>query len=701
MPDQIFFNAHHSPIGSFASFTMGCPGAKGGFDLERAQPPKEDLYIGLEEQEGGVYQMLPFYGTGEDESKRFDVEKADDYASNPSVIRMFGRQEIARDFRLGTDTWSAGDLTFRLYNQIRSVPDPETASEALLKEVLVPAVLAELTVDNTKGDSARTAFVGYKGSDPYSMARKWEGEAAKGLAAIGQGRITGIAALEDEGIQTGQHFSLEKIILDASNRQFGLGSAASLLLVTPAGEKRTFRLAICFYREGIVTTGIEASYWYTRYFGRIEEVGRYALQHFDTLKQQALEADALLNQNRLSEDQRFMLAHAIRSYYGSTQLLDWNGRAFWVVNEGEYRMMNTFDLTVDQLFYELRFNPWTVRNELDVYAERYSYRDQVLFPGSEELHPGGISFTHDMGIANALSRPEYSSYEMTGISDCFSYMTHEQLVNWVLCAAVYAHRSGDRAWLKGKLPLLQECLVSLQNRDHPEETERNGVMGLDSSRCGGGAEITTYDSLDVSLGQARNNLYLASKTWAAYVALEQLFGDNGMAEQSAAAALQADRCAATIVSHMTEGGYIPAVMGEGNDSRIIPAIEGLVFPYVLDCKEALDPNGRFGAYLSALRKHLDTVLAPGICLFPDGGWKLSSTSDNSWLSKIYLCQFIARKILGLPWDEAGHKSDAAHAAWLTDPRNSFWSWSDQIIAGIAKGSKYYPRGVTAILWLEE
>jgi hypothetical protein len=40
-------------------------------------------------------------------------------------------------------------------------------------------------------------------------------------------------------------------------------------------------------------------------------------------------------------------------------------------------------------------------------------------------------------------------------------------------------------------------------------------------------------------------------------------------------------------------------------------------------------------------------------------------------------------------------------AWLTDVELSYWSWSDQIIAGKITGSKYYPRGVTSILWLEE
>ncbi|MMZ68437.1 Beta-xylosidase precursor [compost metagenome] len=71
------------------------------------------------------------------------------------------------------------------------------------------------------------------------------------------------------------------------------------------------------------------------------------------------------------------------------------------------------------------------------------------------------------------------------------------------------------------------------------------------------------------------------------------------------------------------------------------------------------------------------------------------------MSKIYLSQFIARHILGLPWDEAGAAADAAHAAWLTSKDNAYWSWSDQMLAGVICGSRYYPRGVTAILWLDE
>ena len=55
----------------------------------------------------------------------------------------------------------------------------------------------------------------------------------------------------------------------------------------------------------------------------------YALERFDQLKRAWEEGGRLLDgAGHLSEDQRFMLTHAIRSYYGSTQLLDAGGEPF-------------------------------------------------------------------------------------------------------------------------------------------------------------------------------------------------------------------------------------------------------------------------------------------------------------------------------------------------------------------------------------
>ena len=46
--NEIFFNAHHSPMGAFASFTLGCRGAKGGLGLELSKPADQNIFIGLE-----------------------------------------------------------------------------------------------------------------------------------------------------------------------------------------------------------------------------------------------------------------------------------------------------------------------------------------------------------------------------------------------------------------------------------------------------------------------------------------------------------------------------------------------------------------------------------------------------------------------------------------------------------------------------
>jgi lipopolysaccharide assembly outer membrane protein LptD (OstA) len=110
---------------------------------------------------------------------------------------------------------------------------------------------------------------------------------------------------------------------------------------------------------------MDTTYYYTRYFKNIEEVAEFALDHFDELTDKCKKDELNFNLSKLSDDQRFMFNHSVKSYYGSTQLLEHEGKPLYVVNEGEYRMMNTLDLTVDQLFFELKMNPWTVRNELE------------------------------------------------------------------------------------------------------------------------------------------------------------------------------------------------------------------------------------------------------------------------------------------------------------------------------------------------
>jgi hypothetical protein len=108
----------------------------------------------------------------------------------------------------------------------------------------------------------------------------------------------------------------------------------------------------------------------------------------------------------------------------------------------------------------------------------------------------------------------------------------------------------------------------------------------------------------------------------------------------------------------------------------------------------------------ALKKHTQALLLDPKRrnLFPDGGIKLSSTSNNSWMSKLCLVRHVARRLFGLEQDEKVRQiftnADAAHVKWQTDG-SSYWACSDQIVSGQAHGSRYYPRIITSALWLEK
>lgn len=720
-----FVNVQHSPIGVFASFTLGHKGPAGGLGVQQGKPADEPVYIGLESRDDpNRFEALPFFdGQARSEADRYvsDTDESPEMEDPmlgdiPGVqTYVFDDDQIARDLTLARDTWTAGDLTFRIVSPVLSVPDAQADSpdHAALQLASCPSVLVEIEVDNTACDRDRRFFFGFSGSDPYSDLRQLDPADNGGVRGLVQGRLKGLFC-NDPAVHGGRAFSIDAIVRPYRGEgggTFGLGPVGVMFGDAPAGQRTTYRFAVAFYNHGVVTTGQDAVYFYTRYFDGLEAVGRYALDQFDAYLEHADAADAVLAEaTHLNAAQRWQLAHAVHSYYGSTQLLDLGHAAplthdgrepCWVVNEGEYRMMNTFDLTVDMLFFELRMNPWTTRNVLDRFIDRYSYTDTLHFPGGDNEHPGGVTFTHDQGVSNHFTPERYSSYEMAGLSGCFSYMSCEQLTNFICCVATYDHATGDHAWAKGHADLLSDCLTSLVNRDHPDPAQRNGIMALDSSRTGDGAEITTYDSLDTSLGQARNNVYLGVKSWASYVLLQKFFGRLGLNDRADLAGEQARRAAATIASQADEAGRIPAVLFEDNHAFIIPIVEGLVFPFVAGAAEAVAADGPYADLIAALRKHLEVVTRPGACVFDDHGWKLSTTSINSWLSKIYLSQFVARHVLKQFDAEDLASADEAHAAWLARPENAYWAWSDQMHAGVAKGSRYYPRGVTSALWLTE
>lgn len=687
------FHAQHSPMGAHCSFTYGMFGARGGLAMEKGEPANGGVFVGYEDGDGVVHRF-PFYQMNDDERARY----VEDGEAGAGKQRVFSEDEITREYLWATDRFSAPGVQFETITPFFPIPEPDESPDSDVKFASCPATLIRISFDNTTSDREMRGFFAIRQDGKWSS-----------LGDASGGELSGFATRESMGfgtwdsVQTFCHFNLENGLNPAHRTpHFLLGQTAGLIAEVPPGEAREILVAIGYYRQGEATFNRPMKYWYTRYFSSLSEVIGYALEYSEEYLNEAATRDRELAGAEISDEQRFLIAHATRSYYGSTEWLDDGGRPCWVVNEGEYLMMNTFDLTVDMLFYEMRFNPWTVRNVLDKFVAEYSYFDDVFSPeNTEKLYPGGISFTHDMGVANHFSPPGRSSYEVSGLDRaCFSHMTCEQLVNWICCCGVYYTGTLDEDFLRRHRGVLLDCLESLLHRDHPEPAHRDGVMKFESSRTWPGGEITTYDSLDHSLGQARRNLYLAVKTWAAYLALEHLFGALRMRSEAQIAADAAALCAATVARGFDEElGFIPAVLDGQNRSAIIPAIEGLIFPQQMGLEEAISPNGPFANLINVLGRHFDNILVEGVCLYENGAWKLSSTADNSWMSKICLCMHVARTVLKREFGDKQDVFDHAHAEWEREG-SKFHACSDQFRSGIAKGSLYYPRIVTSILWLD-
>lgn len=240
-----------------------------------------------------------------------------------------------------------------------------------------------------------------------------------------------------------------------------------------------------------------------------------------------------------------------------------------------------------------------------------------------------------------------------------------------------------------------------------------GFAQYDSTRCADGQEITTYDSLDHSLAQTRNNVYMAVKYWATYRALGLLFRELGAGEAQAKADGLAERVAGVVATQAVDG-ILPAIFEKsspGHASRILPAIEGCMYAlYFTQTGFAGQTLDQFigaaaeHAMVQVLAAHTKTLLLDPERrnLFADNGIKLSSTSNNSWMSKIAIFMHVARRVFRLDEEarvaQVFRNADAAHVKWQTEG-SSYWACSDQIVSGEGKGSRYYPRIITSALWM--
>lgn len=683
---EIDYYSLHGIWGAYASFALGRVDRGAGVAVGDVQPPDRGLFVGYKAGSGEP-RLLPFVSkqykpTGASAYEADQDNKSDDIGRT-RCYSYFRPEEMEREVSFSGEEWRAGAMSFRVISFFGEVPDPRHMPSSSARSAYRPAILLQLTFDNSTQQSPMTGLFGMQGiRRPFSDSTNGD------LLGMACNDGFGFAIRSDSGIEEVMDWSVVDAAFNGSRPLRRLAREGGIRFSVAPGKRAQYVIALGVFREGIVTTGRPARAYYTCLFKDIEDVLENALDEQVESLFRAERLDSFLDNSGLSEDRRFIVAQASHSYVANTELLlSQAGEPVFLVNEGEYQMMNTLDLTIDQAFWESQFSPWTLRNELDLFWEYSSYRD--LF---------GAAFAHDQGVGDCFSPKGCSVYELPGLTDCFSYMSYEETLNWLITACLYVNLTGDWNWAKERRKILATCLQSIRARDG----NNDGIMDRDSDRCAGGAEITTYDSLDPSLGQARNNLYLAVKSWSAFVCLGSLFRKIDRAESPDS--LEADRAAVLVANTLVqkaqeENGFIPAIFENNNQSYIIPAVEGLIYPFFCGAPDAVKPDGPYGSLIRVLKAYLCAALVPGRCIdTASGAWKISSTSRNTWLSKVFLNQFVAESLLAVK--DNGVMDDHVYAQWLRTG-SADYSATDQVDAscGEALGSRFYPRLVTSVLWL--
>ena len=346
------YHTQHAPFGAFASFSIGLVGSPGGFGQSLRGAGRQNVYVGYRAGAAGAeWRMLPFFRPPQSNEGAFTGADPGNSVA-PSGFRMLEPAQYERTLGWASDTWRAegGRFGFGLLSPFSQLPDPATLSRPAARFALAPVVIGWIEFDNRTGKTPVEMMFGVGELDRLQRPVQ---DAGLDLPGFAVGPDFGYATARSSAV--GQRLGFD--VFAPKFRDYRgvhvIGGESALTFTVPAGRRKRFPLVLGFFQGADVTTGLPARYAYAQFFRNLEDVLAHGLKHRAAYEKIAAQRDRELAKAKLDADQKFLLAQAAHSYLGSTELLWHQGKPLWVVNEGEYRMMNTFDLTVDQLFWEL------------------------------------------------------------------------------------------------------------------------------------------------------------------------------------------------------------------------------------------------------------------------------------------------------------------------------------------------------------
>jgi hypothetical protein len=691
---------HHAPFGAWSSLTFGYPGRGVSIDHQAVRVEDSgDLIVAV--THGGPVDALPFFAgadPGDAEAQNLDP------AAFTNQYRAIPVSRIRRQLSPGVDRYLSDLVSLHVYTPHGIVPDPVQATQdEALRHAICPGIFMEVVFDNSKHS---TPMQGYVGLSIRLNGRIWplDWSIPSGLCGIAYRKEWALAAVPVPGVVGTVRDNRVIGHLKAGNWVVHNGANEGGIMVrVPAGHSYTLPLAFAFHDAGVATQGLEGRYLYNRFFPSLESVCTHMLNHGDRVREEARQFDESTARQCPDPLRRELLAQSLNAYEANSSLVEVAGQPVYNISEGQFCWRNTLDLAADHLVWELQRYPWVVRNIMDLYMDRYSYRDEVRFHKAPPFHPGGLAFTHDMGSYTAFSPAGQGGYEMPDVQG-YCFMTTEQVLNGIYAIAAYSLVSGDSSWTRARLPVALDLMTSLENRDHPDPARRNGILEGESSKVGaGGHEITTYDCLDAELKDTDGNLYIALKTWCACLLLAECFRDQAQPEAEQRARAMADRVRQTLKRSFDPArGVFPANLHRASERYVVAVLEALAVPWFCAGRDSLYRHLTADrSFTQMLQAHATACLQPGRGLEPaTGGLLLSSGSPMSWPSKAFLVVYVLEQVLDIDVAQTLPSVLRELAHWL-QVSAAEKTVSDQMIVRErrAHAGSYYPRMVTSAAFL--
>lgn len=262
------------------------------------------------------------------------------------------------------------------------------------------------------------------------------------------------------------------------------------------GETETRRLVYVGWAEGPVLTvaGEEHRFKYHEFFADPAEVARYAFDSWDEIADKCELFEGTVREATVPEALKEFLAFALHSYLVNTWWTTGpDGGDWFSVWEGCCKLQSTVDVEYNVAPLYFQYWPELLRMELDEWTGHIK---------------GGV-LSHDMGFGLEVKGMEY-----------WHQMEVEENTNFVLLLHEYWKSTGDEAPVARHYDSVRALL------DHVTECDTDGDGFAEEGR------YNTIDQGSAAVQHARDQVYLAVRSLAAYTAGAEMADLTGQTEDS-------------------------------------------------------------------------------------------------------------------------------------------------------------------------